>query len=98
MNDFQKRYQRLRGAKYSIFELDVQGFCDKLLSYKTMKDKEIIDNLLQLDAFMYVNLGSDSLKSEKQETKKKSRIIYRSIKKLDNAFGDQCLIHQDKNI
>lgn len=97
MNDFQKHYQKLRGAKYSIFELDIQGFCDKILSYKTVKDKKKVDSLLELDAHMYMNLGIDSLKSEKQETKKKSRIIYRSIKKLDNAFGDQCLIHQDKS-
>ena len=96
MNYFQKQYKKIKGQRYNIFELDVQGFCDNMLSYKTLKDSVKIDSLLELDAVMYVNLGKDSTKSERLETKKKSRVIYRSIKKIDASLGDQFLIHQDK--
>lgn len=58
--------------------------------------KERIDSLLEMDANMYTNLGSDSTKSEKEEVKKNSRIIYRSIKELDPYIGSQLIYYQDK--
>ena len=58
--------------------------------------KERIDSLLELDANMYTNLGCDSTKAEKEEVKKKSRIIYRSIKELDSYIGSQLIYYQDK--
>jgi hypothetical protein len=54
-----------------------------------------INELLEIDATMYTNLGSDSSKAEKQEVKKNSRIIYRAIKDLDIATGKLLLQHQD---
>jgi hypothetical protein len=45
---------------------------------------------------MYTNLGSDSTKSEIEEVKKKSRVIYRAIKDLDSFQGSQLLYYQDK--
>ena len=56
---------------------------------------ERINQLLELDAIMYTNLGSDSTKAEKQEVKKNSRIIYRAIKDLDFETGKLLLQHQD---
>lgn len=97
MSNFETRFGKFRGDKFDIFKLDVQGFCDKIMSYKTLTDKQKIDSLLELDAVMYVNQGIDSSKSEKAETKKKSRVVYRQIKKIDNSLGDQLLIHQDKD-
>lgn len=67
---------------------------NKILNYKTISDKEKIDRLLELDAIMYTNLGSDSTKTDRNETKKKSRIIYRAIKNLDRDLGDMLLINQ----
>ena len=67
---------------------------DKILNYKTISDKEKIDRLLELDAIMYTNLGSDSTKTDRNETKKKSRIIYRAIKNIDRDLGDMLLINQ----
>jgi len=58
--------------------------------------KERIDSLLEMDANMYTNLGSDSTKAEKEEVKKKSRIIYRAIKELDPYIGSQLIYYQDK--
>jgi len=54
-----------------------------------------VNELLEIDATMYTNLGSDSTKAEKQEVKKNSRIIYRAIKDLDFETGKLFLQHQD---
>jgi hypothetical protein len=67
---------------------------NKILNYKTISDKDKIDRLLELDAIMYTNLGSDSTKTDRNETKKKSRVIYRAIKNLDRDLGDMLLINQ----
>lgn len=56
---------------------------------------ERINKLLELDAIMYTNLGSDSTKAEKLEVKKNSRMIYRAIKDLDLETGKLLLQHQD---
>jgi len=56
---------------------------------------ERINELLEIDATMYTNLGSDSTKAEKQEVKKNSRIIYRAIRDLDAETGKLLLQHQD---
>tara|TARA_R110000796_G_scaffold245527_1_gene369809 strand:+ start:226 stop:453 length:228 start_codon:yes stop_codon:yes gene_type:complete len=57
--------------------------------------KERIDILLEADATMYTNLGSDSTKAEKAEVKKNSKIIYRAIKEMDLYTGDLLITHQD---
>jgi len=67
---------------------------DKILGYKTISNKDKIDRLLEIDAIMYTNLGSDSTKTERNEAKKKSRVIYRAIKTLDRDLGDMLLINQ----
>ncbi len=67
---------------------------NKILSYKTISTKDKINRLLELDAIMYTNLGSDSSKTERSDTKKKSRVIYRAIKTLDRDLGDMLLINQ----
>lgn len=56
---------------------------------------ERINQLLELDAIQYTNLGSESTKAEKLEVKKNSRIIYRAIKDLDLDTGKLLLQHQD---
>ena len=58
--------------------------------------RERVESLLEMDTNMYTQLGSDSTKSEKEEVKKKSRIIYRAIKDLDYEIGSQLLYYQDK--
>jgi len=67
---------------------------DKILKYKTISNKDKINRLLEIDAVMYTNLGSDSTKTEINETKKKSRVIYRAIKTLDRDLGDMLLVNQ----
>ena len=48
--------------------------------------------LFRIDCYMYTNLGKDSTKKEVEETKRKSRIIYRAISKMDKKIG-QSLNH-----
>ena len=56
---------------------------------------ERIDQLLEMDAIMYQNLGSDSTKTDKADVKKNSKVIYRAIKDLDEYTGKLLLEHLD---
>lgn len=69
---------------------------DKILNYTSVSNKGKIDRLLELDATLYCNLGSDSTKTERKETKIQSKQIYRAIKTLDKSLGEQLLQHMDK--
>ena len=59
-------------------------------------DRQKIDGLLELDARLYTELGIDSTKSDKVETRRKSRIIYREIRSIDKKDGNLLLNHLDK--
>lgn len=67
---------------------------NKILNYKSVSNEDKINRLLEIDAIMYTNLGVDSTKTERNEAKKKSRVIYRAIKTLDRDLGDMLLINQ----
>lgn len=67
---------------------------DSILNNKTTSNKSKIDSLLELDANMYTELGCNSTKTEVNQTKKQSRVIYRAIKSLDKDLGDLLLINQ----
>ena len=60
---------------------------------KTVRER--IDQLLEMDANQYTNLGSDSTKAEKAEVKKNSKIIHKAIKDLDEYTGKLLLEHLD---
>ena len=44
---------------------------------------------------MYTNLGTDSLKKERDEVRKKSRYIYRAIAKIDPKTGKGLIYNMD---
>ena len=67
-----------------------------ILEHTTWPDKKKVDTLLQMDCSMYTNLGTDSLRSEKEEVTNKSRKIYEAIQKVDHAMGSSFLILMDK--
>jgi hypothetical protein len=77
-------------------DMELQEFVDKILSYKTYSDKKKVDAFLERLAAMWAHTGTDSTKSEIKELRKQSRILYRGIKQVDPAFGDQLLRTQDK--
>lgn len=66
----------------------------KILNFSSWNNRKKIDKLLEIDATMYMGLGKDSTKSERDDTKKKSRKIYRAIKTLDNYWGGLMLREQ----
>lgn len=60
---------------------------DKIIE-SNLTTKEKVDKLLELDATLYTNLGTDSTAEEKKEVKRISKIIYKSIKKIDKESGE----------
>lgn len=68
---------------------------EKFMQFTSWTDKEKIDELLRIDCSLYTTLGSDSTKGEKEEVKKKSINIYRTIKSIDNKLGDELLYTMD---
>jgi hypothetical protein len=70
---------------------DIEKVLDENLS-----DTHKIDVLLEMDAKIYCNLGSDSNKTELELAKKNSRKLYTLIKKIDFDMGDSFLKLMDK--
>ncbi|MHA2219119.1 MAG: hypothetical protein ACXACY_24640 [Candidatus Hodarchaeales archaeon] len=68
---------------------------DKILDFKSWSNKRKIDELLRIDCTMYTNLGIDSNKTEREDTKKRSRAIYRAISKIDKEVGKNLIYHMD---
>jgi hypothetical protein len=64
----------------------------EFMNYKTWSNKRKIDTLLEIDCSLYAHLGTDSTKAEKEEVKRKSVEIYRTIKKIDKELGDEFLL------
>lgn len=60
---------------------------------RTIQDRT--DDLLQLDAIQYTNLGIDSLKSEKKKVKSDSKFIYKQIKTIDTTLGESLITSMD---
>ena len=67
---------------------DIKNF----MKFKTWTNKDKINKLLEIDCSLYAHLGTDSTKAEKEEVKRKSVEIYRTIKKIDKELGDQFLL------
>ena len=67
--------------------MEIEERIRKIQGYKTWSLKRKIDELLEIDANMYTNLGIDSSKSEKENVKKISRKIYRAISLVSPLDG-----------
>lgn len=67
--------------------MEIEEKIRKIQGYKTWSLKRKIDELLEIDANMYTNLGIDSSKSEKENVKKISRKIYRAISLVSPLDG-----------
>jgi hypothetical protein len=59
----------------------------KIQGYKTWSIKRKVDELLEIDAHNYTNLGIDSTKAEKKAVKDISRKIYRAISVISPMDG-----------
>tara|TARA_B100000902_G_C27307271_1_gene916260 strand:- start:2430 stop:2669 length:240 start_codon:yes stop_codon:yes gene_type:complete len=76
-------------------EMTIKLLAEKIAKdfYKTVKEKT--DDLLQLDAIQYTNLGIDSKKYEKAQVKSDSKFIYKQLKTIDKDLGEQLLTAMD---
>jgi len=95
---FEREYSKIKQDVFNIHKLDIFRFCETVTSYTSKGEKEKMDALLELDTLLYTRLGSDSSLTDKRETKKKSRIIYRSIKTFNKIVGDSFLQHMDPDV
>jgi len=68
---------------------------DKIVEFKSWKDKKKISELFRIDSYMYTNLGNDSTKTERDAVKRKSKYIYRAIAKIDPKIGKEMLYFMD---
>ena len=68
---------------------------EKIEHFKTWSDRKKIDTLLHIDCILYCNLGVDSSLKDRSEVKQKSKIIYRTIKRIDAAIGTLLLTSMD---
>ena len=76
-------------------ENNIRELAQKIAIEFQLSIKERTDKLLQLDAEMYTNLGTDSTKAEKQKVKSDSKFIYKQIKGINEEIGKQLLDHID---
>jgi len=67
----------------------------KIVEYKTWSQKRKIDTLLEMDAEMYCNMGLETPKTQKENTKRTSRKIYHAIKKIDPLVGSKLIQSMD---
>jgi hypothetical protein len=69
---------------------------DKILNYKSISIREKVDRLLEINAKQYQNLGTDSLKYEREEAERNSRYIYKAIKSIDERTGKLLLRYREE--
>jgi len=55
----------------------------KIANRRNWSKKRRIDELLEVDATMYMYLGSTATKSDKKAVKQRSKFIYKLIKDID---------------
>lgn len=67
---------------------DMYEEIDQIAENTELDDRQKIDELLRIDAMMYANMGTDSEPPEREQIKKRSRLIYRTIKTIDMETGD----------
>ena len=68
---------------------------EKIIEFKAWSNYKKIDELFRIDCYMYTNLGKDSTKKEINETKRKSKVIYRAISKIDSTMGKGLILAMD---
>ncbi len=59
----------------------------KIANRRNWSKRRRIDELLEIDATMYMYLGSTATKSDKKTVKQRSRFIYKLIKDIDPSEG-----------
>jgi len=76
-------------------DLTIRRLAEKIAKDFALSIKERTDQLLELDAIQYTNLGIDSTKTEKRKVKSDSKFIYKQVKGIDEKIGSQLLTSMD---
>ena len=74
----------------------IEDKIQKIKNYKTWSLKKKVDELLEIDAIQYTNLGIDSSKTEKKQVKAISRKIYKAISFISPLDGYILSAHMDE--
>ena len=70
---------------------------DKIVGYKTIKNKDKIDRLLEIRSnYIANNIGIGISKKDRNNIRKNSRYIYKAISKINEEVGNKFLQSQDK--
>jgi len=70
---------------------------DKIVGYKTIKNKDKIDRLLEIRSnYIANNIGIGISKKDRNNIRKNSRYIYKAISKINAEVGNKFLQSQDK--
>jgi len=76
-------------------DLTIKKLADKIAKDFNLSVIERTNQLLELDAIQYTNLGTDSHKYEKEKVKSDSKYIYKQIKGFNEIDGKLLLNHLD---
>ena len=76
--------------------MTIRKLAEKIAKDFQLSVLERTDQLLELDAIQYTNLGIDSKKYEKDKVKSDSKFIYRQIKGISEHDGNLLLNHLDQ--
>ncbi len=69
---------------------------EKIMNRRNISADTKKDLLLEMDATIYTNMGTDSTKQERSQAKKNSTEIYKAIYKIDPMEGFYYLYSKDK--
>ena len=76
-------------------EMTIRKLAEKIAKDFKLSVRERTDQLLELDAIQYTNLGTDSKKYEKDKVKSDSKFIYKQLKGFNEVDGSLLLNHLD---
>ena len=77
-------------------EMTIRKLAEKIAKDFNLSVRERTNQLLELDAIQYTNLGTDSKKYEKNKVKSDSKFIYNQLKGFNEVDGNLLLNHLDK--
>jgi hypothetical protein len=77
-------------------EMTIRKLAEKIAKDFNLSVRERTNQLLELDAIQYTNLGTDSKKYEKNKVKSDSKFIYNQLKNFNEVDGNLLLNHLDK--
>ncbi len=69
---------------------------EKIAAFTSWSKRKKVDTLLEIDADLYCNMGSDTSKTERDNIKIQSRKIYRLIKTIDEYTGKLLLRNESR--